>query len=318
LNKSKTISLFLSFILIAGTIAAFLPSSSFTKEVHALSDYKPMKNDYNSKYLQYNKENIDCTNLNLNANGLNVNGIPESLSGLLPDQAQAGDSDIGISAYGTEENRFGSYDEDFVYKCINNNYNDFTGTTTPLTPTPTPTASLTVVKEIYGCDNIIPTTPFLFMDCQFLLDNDDRWIQCDDPRISGSSFCRALQENLFDIEVLDNQNNPLREFVGSPRGTTIENLEPGTYTVEEIKYPTPADNQLGENSVAASICINGNEFTDGGDLQNEEERIGYTICIEYEDEQGNDCSTITLAAEESRTCTVKNYIRNAVDSDPEV
>jgi len=35
----------------------------------------------------------------------------------------------------------------------------------------------------------------------------------------------------------------------------------------------------------------------------------YIICIEYEDEQGNDCSTLTLAAGEDKTCTVKNYIR---------
>lgn len=30
------------------------------------------------------------------------------------------------------------------------------------------------------------------------------------------------------------------------------------------------------------------------------------ICIEYEDEQGLDCNTITLAAGEEKTCTVKN------------
>ena len=64
------------FILIAGIITAFFPSSSFTKEVHALSDYELMKGDYNSKYVQYNKENIDCTNFNLNGNGLDVNTIP--------------------------------------------------------------------------------------------------------------------------------------------------------------------------------------------------------------------------------------------------
>jgi len=28
------------------------------------------------------------------------------------------------------------------------------------------------------------------------------------------------------------------------------------------------------------------------------------ICFEYEDEQGNDCCTITLAAGEERTCIV--------------
>ena len=214
-------------MLIAGTIAAFLPSSSFTKEVHAFSDYKPMKNDYNSKYLQYNKENIDCTNLNLNGNGLNVNGIPESLSGLLASQGETGDSESGISAYGTEENRFGSYDvkKDFLYKCINNNDNEFIISPTPSTPPnspppspppPTPTtASLTVNKEIYGCANVFPLPgppipPLLIiMNCTLLQNNDEDWIQCDDSSISETSFCRALPENLFDIRVLDDQNNEI-------------------------------------------------------------------------------------------------------------
>ena len=35
-------------------------------------------------------------------------------------------------------------------------------------------------------------------------------------------------------------------------------------------------------------------------------------CFEYEDEQGNDCSTLTLAAGENKLCTVKNYISSGV------
>ncbi|HET8857369.1 MAG TPA: hypothetical protein VFM28_07565 [Nitrososphaeraceae archaeon] len=37
--------------------------------------------------------------------------------------------------------------------------------------------------------------------------------------------------------------------------------------------------------------------------------LSYIICIEYEDEQGNDCSTLALAAGEDKTCTIKNHIR---------
>ena len=46
---------------------------------------------------------------------------------------------------------------------------------------------------------------------------------------------------------------------------------------------------------------------------NQNAGIDYYICFEYEDEQGNDCSTITLAAGESRPCTVKNYIHQGDD-----
>ena len=145
-------------MLIAGTIAAFLPSSSFTKEVHALSEYELMKrDDYNSKYVQYNKENIDCTNFNLNGNGLDINTIPESLSGLTAaSQGEIGDSESGTSAYGTEENRFGSYDsnkKDFLYKCINNNNNELIVSPTPSTPQPTPVDNVCTVWQDFTPGN---------------------------------------------------------------------------------------------------------------------------------------------------------------------
>jgi hypothetical protein len=89
LNRSnfatKTITLFLAFILIAETIAAFSPSS-FTKEVHAVSDSGIMMDKYKSKYVLYEKDNIECTNFNLNVDGLNFNEIPESINGLLAAQ----------------------------------------------------------------------------------------------------------------------------------------------------------------------------------------------------------------------------------------
>ena len=152
-------------------------------------------------------------------------------------------------------------------------------------PEPT-TASLTVNKEIYGCNNIEtdPITGKVTMDCRLLLNNDPDWIQCDEITPSGRSICDALPENIFDIRVLDDENNQITEpFPGSPTGTTIENLEPGTYTVEEIKDPTNNINQLGANPDLARVCINDFGFTDGGELINLNEDIDYTICFEYED-----------------------------------
>ena len=174
------------------------------------------------------------------------------------------------------------------------------------------TASLTVNKEIYGCKDI-ETDPITAMDCRLLLNNDPDWISCNESDISDTSVCEALPENIFDIRVLDDQNDPIAEDIeGSELGTTIQNIEPGTYTVNEIKNPTSNINQLGENPDIARICMNVNDFTDGGELINLNADLDYNICLEYEDQpgnaQGDDCSTITLAAGEQRTCTVKNYI----------
>ena len=57
------------------------------------------------------------------------------------------------------------------------------------------------------------------------------------------------------------------------------------------------------------VCFLG--FDDGGTLlkTNASLDLSYIICIEYEDEQGNDCGTLALAAGEDKTCTIKNHIR---------
>jgi hypothetical protein len=149
----KTISFFLAFMLIAGTIAATFLSPSFMTEAHAAlsADYEKMMkmndddNNYKSKYQSsyYKNDDINCNNFNLNANGFNVNAIPESLRSLIASQTQPEDSqaevegtDIDTSTYGNDEKRFGSYDnkKDFIYKCVNNNKNEQPIPTSPTQP----------------------------------------------------------------------------------------------------------------------------------------------------------------------------------------
>jgi len=57
-------------------------------------------------------------------------------------------------------------------------------------------------------------------------------------------------------------------------------------------------------------------FDNGGESFNSTSNTVYLICLQYEDEQGSDCSTITLTAAEARTCTVKNYIQVSNDFSP--
>jgi len=178
-----------------------------------------------------------------------------------------------------------------------------------LEPTPPTTATLTVNKEVFGCNNFIIGNDV--MDCSQMTNTDPAWLSCTGSTISNSPPCLELTANLFDIEVLDNQNSQiLPPFEGSAQGTTIENLQPGTYAVNEIKNNQSNINQLGESLNDETTCgVLG--FDDGGTLlnTNADPDLSYTICIEYEDEQGNDCSRLTLAGGEDKTCTVKNYIR---------
>ena len=173
------------------------------------------------------------------------------------------------------------------------------------TPEPPQNGSLTVNKEIYTCSDAGGS-----VNCPFD-NNATDWILCTEPFISNKFDCLGLPPSIFDIEVLDDQNNQIQQFEGSIQGTTIQNLPPANYTVNEIKVPlSPATTDVLEGRNPAG-CIN-RGFDDAGTITNSTGQGGgsafYDICFEYEDEQGNDCSTVALAAGEEETCTVKNYI----------
>ncbi|HET7643155.1 MAG TPA: hypothetical protein VFK40_06580 [Nitrososphaeraceae archaeon] len=179
-------------------------------------------------------------------------------------------------------------------------------------PTPPTTASLTVKKQVFGCERFPATT---VMDCESEIPNSSDWINCNNNiPILFNTFCHSLPEDSFDIKVSDDQENQIQRFKGSENGTSIQNLNPGNYTVNEIKNATSFIDQLGVNADAERDCRE-DGFADGGRLDNFTTPIiqYFIICFEYDDEQGNDCSNITLAAGESRTCTVKNYIQFAID-----
>jgi YVTN family beta-propeller protein len=92
-------------------------------------------------------------NFTLNANGFNVNVIPDSLSGLIAfhAQAEARDTDIGSSEFGTDEKKVG-FDKDFVYTSLNNNNNTQGTPTTPPPSASQPQCKVTV-NTITGLGN---------------------------------------------------------------------------------------------------------------------------------------------------------------------
>ena len=87
------------------------------------------------------------------------------------------------------------------------------------------------------------------MNCSDLKNNSSApWLDCNtNANISNSIFCKSVPENIFDIEVLDDQNSQIQQFEGSEQGTIIPNLQPGNYTVNEIeKQEGNFENQLAE------------------------------------------------------------------------
>jgi hypothetical protein len=296
---TKINTLFLSVILIAGTITLSFPS--FMLGTAQAQSYYEMDND---RKQDVSISSLKCNNINVNVNGLELSVLPPFLSdGEIA--AETVEPNTDASSFAGGNNGYGPQINDFRFICINNNNN------TVIEEGPT-IASLTVKKQVFGCDNITGGPDFT-MDCDFQ-NNSEEWLDCNNSAISDTIFCQSLPESIFDIEVLDDQNAQIQQFEGSEQGTIIQNLEPGTYTVNEIKVDGNL-NQLGIVQEVEDACVNLSGFSDGGDLFNTTSNVFYRfICFEYEDEQGNDCSTITLAAGEERTCTVKNYIRLAENS----
>ena len=105
------------------------------------------------------------------------------------------------------------------------------------------------------------------MDCSDLQNNSlAPWLDCNtNSKISDTIYCLSLPESIFDIEVLDDQNSQIQQFEGSEQGTTIPNLQPGTYTVNEIEQPEGNfDNQLADDFTTECKSVSDQEFPDGG------------------------------------------------------
>ncbi|MDR4512421.1 MAG: hypothetical protein MRJ93_12040 [Nitrososphaeraceae archaeon] len=294
MNISRTIPIFLiSAVLVFGTTISMGIPASFAEP-----QYDSYGKDYDKKSSGLNKQNVNCNNIIINAGDSAGQGTTTGEDMLGAMAADDGEDGTGQWLENGDKKGSNSINENIVNFC-KNKHNKIIVAAEPQT------GSLTVKKEVFGCE----TSSSLSMDCQSLDNNDPLWLSCDNPTISITDFCMNLPRNFFDIEVLDDTDTQIQQFKGSEQGTTIPNLEPGMYSVNEIRETgsgilnPPSQSDL-------TNCNNGGFPEAGSTLVG---RILYNnICIEYEDEQGNDCSTTTIAAGEDKTCIVKNYIRSAI------
>ena len=288
-NVSKNSTVFLAVVLVAGTISTMIPTTTFAQSYDG-----PYAKDQKSS--KVNIQKVNCNNIIINGIDSAGQDAGSMINGMTADEEDRMGQWIGNG----DKKESNSIDKNIVNFCENKHKS------VVLEPEPT-TGSLTVKKQIFGC-NIIDDGE---MNCEELDNNSQVWLSCDDTPIDTTPFCLSLPEEIFDIEVLDDQNNLLQEFKGSQQGTTLPNLQSGTYNVNEIRHQTNID-QLGEDETIQQDCVSRAGFDGGGALVNDTNPlVGYGICFEYEDEQGNDCTTNIIAAGEEKTCIVKNYIRNA-------
>lgn len=296
MNISRNIPIFLiSAVLVFGTTISIGNPPSFAQPSYYEQPEYHIEDPYTKTH---NKLPIIQNN---KCNNIIINSIDKSASHLQGNMLteKTGENDV----LGAQDQWSGNdYDDELndidrnIVTCTNINNN------AQVEHAQQQPGSLTVKKEVFGCESQAN------MDCQDTDIDSPDWVSCDNPDISNTPFCENLPRNFFDIEVLDEQNTQIQQFKGSQEGTTIPNLEPGMYSVNEIREDGAGVLNPTEEPQLAD-CNNGG-FPESG--QTFIDGIFYEIiCIAYEDEQGADCSTTNIAAGENKTCIVKNYIRFA-------
>jgi len=220
----KINTLFLSAILIAGTIA--LSSPSFMAGAQAQQDYG-IENNYDKKSngKDVSVKSIKCNNVNVNVNGLELNGLPPFLNNLLASDGQDGYGDASSYGSGSYGNvgQSGYDNNSFKFVCINNNNNTVIGEgEEPIPPEPTK-AQLNVTKLVTCQEtdgsSLVPSIQQISLNCDDLL--------------------ALITEDQFTITVTDTNVSP-SNFNGSETGTLVT-LDAGPFTVTEEPYDSVAE-----------------------------------------------------------------------------
>ena len=224
-STAKINALFLTIVLIAGTITLMFPSS-ITASAQT-EPYYGIDKDRKSHGKDVNVKSIKCNNININVNGLELNNTTSVpfLNNLLASKGHDGDG--GASSYGSGSYGYGgqsgSDNNSFKFVCVNNNNNTVVTVNEP--PSEEPTATLKVIKQV----------------------------ACTEEQLSNSI---SIQQALGPCDLLENlitenqylfeitNDNPVpSQFPGSESGTIVT-LSPGNYIVTETPNTTSINQDI--------------------------------------------------------------------------
>jgi hypothetical protein len=141
---------FLSAVLIAGTITALFPSFMIGAQA---DPYYGMDKDNKKVDKKVSVSSLKCNNINVNVNGLTLDVFPPFLGGEVAATAAEGETDANSFANnGGSEG--GSEINDFRFICINNNNNTVIEAP-PVPPTPPVDPCVLCFEEFEGTDDLL-------------------------------------------------------------------------------------------------------------------------------------------------------------------
>ncbi len=169
--------------------------------------------------------------------------------------------------------------------------------------------SLTLVKEIFGCEHIIRNDDYDTMDCSNLDKDSNLWINCADSKINYTPFCKNIPIHSINMEIINSYDNKTKHLNPYKKNTTIK-IDQGDYLIRQVNHSNNYTDNLGKDIIFQD-CISagyaGHEF-----VFNEKKPTLYGLCIEYNDIDGKDCSKITVNTHGKKLCVVKKFVRYAI------
>jgi hypothetical protein len=119
IKTTKYSSIFLTAILVAGTITALFPS--FMVGTAQAAPFTDMDREKKEDKKSVSVSSLKCNNINVNVNGLELDVFPPFLGGEVA--AEAAEPNTDSSSFAAGNNGDGSQINDFRFICINNNNN---------------------------------------------------------------------------------------------------------------------------------------------------------------------------------------------------
>jgi len=192
---------FLAIVLVTGTISTMIP----TKFGQSFED----------RYAK-GKKSSDVNLKKVNCNNVIINGLDSAGQGTSGGDMINGMTDEADDMTGQQEGQWFGNGDGKDLNGINENIVNFCKNKNNQVVAAEQIGSLTVKKEIFGCIDNNPDDGE--MNYLGLNSGSKDWLSCDDPNISNTDACMNLQEDFFDIQVLDKEDNIIQEFTGSQQG----------------------------------------------------------------------------------------------------
>ena len=201
MTGTKRIVLASISMIVAAGLLVLNPSMIQNTQAQTYANEYGYDSSYGNYYAEPKSSNVEiqkisCINDNKNINGIDITEIPQDNTAVAAANQERADGANTQNGNGFADKI--NFNKNLVNICVNVNVNEQIRVTEPAEPE---TTSLTVNKEVFGCNNFeTGDAGETRMRCE-LQDDSSSWLPCADPDVFTNDptvpiFCQRLTENL--------------------------------------------------------------------------------------------------------------------------